>query len=216
MRIFSNTAISLDGKTTLIHEKHEFLGSAEDRKNMSRLRAEADAILVGGNSFRNWPYPLLPNSDDLEKCAPQKKWLQVVVSRRMDFNKILSNFVGAERLQLLFFTRKDVKPPHFPHEVLFYPNDPTISQIVEELNQRGIKNLLVEGGGNLIYQFLKYNLLHEMYITICPKIIGNYKSPSLADGPGLDRLLVPQMILKECRTFKNEIFLHYVLEKNRS
>ncbi len=211
MRIVSNTAVSLDGKTTLVLDKHEFLGSEEDRKNMSRLRAQADAILVGGSSFRNWPYPLLPHSDDLEKCDPQKKWLQVVVSRRMNFDNILSNFISVKQLQLLFFTRKDSCPPHFPHEVLSYSDDPTIPQIVDELAQRGINTLLIEAGGNLITQFIRHNLLHEIYITICPKIIGNNRSPSLVDGTGLDRFLVPQMTLKECRTVKNEVFLHYVL-----
>lgn len=209
MRIFSNTAVSLDGKTTLVHEKHEFLGSEEDRKTMSRLRVAADAIIVGGNSFRNWPWPLLPRPEDLEKCDPQKKWLQVVVSRRMNFDQILSNFTGQKRLQLLFLTPKESVPPRFPHEVTAFPTDPTVRQIVDELNKRGVQNLLVEGGGNLIYQFLKQKMLNEMFVTLCPKIVGNSASPSLAYGIGLDHLLVPEMTLKNCRIVGNEIFLHY-------
>jgi len=59
VRVFSNTAMSADGKIgTRLHD-HIAAGSAEDRRMMSELRAQADAVLVGGKTFRNWPLPML-------------------------------------------------------------------------------------------------------------------------------------------------------------
>ena len=52
MKVVSNTAVSLDGRINTRERRFTFFGSARDHARMSRLRAEADAVLVGGATFR--------------------------------------------------------------------------------------------------------------------------------------------------------------------
>jgi hypothetical protein len=57
VKVVSNTAVSLDGRINTRERRFTFFGSARDHARMSRLRAAADAVLVGGATFRNWPHP---------------------------------------------------------------------------------------------------------------------------------------------------------------
>ena len=59
MKVVSNTAISLDGRINTRERRFAFFGSERDHARMSRLRAEADAVLVGGVTFRNWPHAVI-------------------------------------------------------------------------------------------------------------------------------------------------------------
>ena len=64
MKVVSNTAISLDGRINTRERRFAFFGSERDHARMSQLRAEADAVLVGGATFRNWPHAALPDAVD--------------------------------------------------------------------------------------------------------------------------------------------------------
>src|SRR4051812_26625964 len=87
MQVVSNTAISLDGRINTREGRFVLLGSARDHARMSRLRAESDAVLVGGATFRNWPHPALPDDADERAVAgangsSKPRW-NVVVSRSL-------------------------------------------------------------------------------------------------------------------------------------
>lgn len=62
MKVFSNTAVSLDGRINTRERRFVSLGSAEDHRRMSMRRSEADAVLVGGTTFRLWPHASLPEN----------------------------------------------------------------------------------------------------------------------------------------------------------
>jgi riboflavin biosynthesis pyrimidine reductase len=79
VKVVSNTATSLDGRINTRERRFTFFGSARDHARMSRLRSEADAVLVGGATFRNWPHPSLP--DDADRGALRAPLWNVVVTR---------------------------------------------------------------------------------------------------------------------------------------
>lgn len=191
MRIISNTAISLDGRISTAKKNHIRLGSAEDLKRMSVIRNRADAVLVGGATFRQWPHPLLPNPRHVSKLK-RKFWWNVVVSRSAEpcFTKE-------------FFKNKKVKT-HYLGGKKRSPH-----QIVKELKKYKIKTLLLECGGDLLFQFLKAGLLDEMYLTLCPKIIGERGASTLADGEGFLKNGIKKMKLLSYEAVGHEIFLHY-------
>src|SRR4029453_10926111 len=81
MKVVSNTAVSLDGRINTRERRFTFFGSARDHARMSRLRAAADAVLVGGATFRNWPHPALP--DEADRPLLQSRPWNVVVTRSL-------------------------------------------------------------------------------------------------------------------------------------
>ena len=109
-------------------------------------------------------------------------------------------------------TRAAALAPRFPAEVEVeaWPGagDPPVSWILERLAARGIERLLVEAGGDLLFQFLAADALDEMHVTLCPIVVGG-DAPSLADGAGFDRADVRRLQLVASEVEGDEVFLHY-------
>jgi riboflavin-specific deaminase-like protein len=209
MKIFTNTAISLDGKINTSQNKQLFLGSKEDLRLMGVLRGHADAVLVGGNTFRNWPIPS-PPSPGLGRKKPI--W-NVIVSHKMNF-KLSERYLADKRIRPLFLTDKKTLPKTFPCEVVQLAGKITPSWIVKQLTKRGIKNLLIEGGGNLIFQFFAADLINEVYLTVTPRIIGESKAPGFVTGNGFAGHQLKHLNLRASRQVGNEVFLRYSVVKH--
>ena len=208
MKVVSNTAVSLDGRINTREGGFHFLGSARDHARMSALRAQADAVLVGGATFRNWPHPSLPDPADRDRLAGQP-W-NVVVSRRLDV-PLTPEFLAEPGIRPLFLTRAGAVPEGFAAEVEAWDGPGTdlpIPWILDVLRQRGVRLLLVEAGGDLLFQFLAADALDEVFVTLCPLVIGGV-APSLMGGPGFTWLAVRRLRLLACEPQGDEIFLHY-------
>ena len=207
MKVVSNTAVSLDGRINTRERRFTFFGSANDHARMSRLRAAADAVLVGGATFRNWPHPALP--DEADRAQLRSRPWNVVVTRSLDV-PLEEGFLREPAIRPLFVTRAAALPERFPAEVEAWPGegDPPVSWIVDRLAARGVERLLVEAGGDLLFQFLAADALDEMHVTLCPIVVGG-DAPSLADGAGFDRSDVRRLQLLTSEVEGDEIFLHY-------
>ena len=207
MKVVTNTAVSLDGRINTRERRFTFFGSARDHARMSRLRAGADAVLVGGATFRNWPHPSLPDAGD--RGALKAPVWNVVVTRSLDV-PLTPEFLAERAVRPLFVTRAAAVPRAFPAEVEAWPGegDPPVAWIVERLRARGIERLLVEAGGALLFQFLAADAVDEMHVTLCPILIGG-DAPSLVDGAGFDRADVRRLTLVASEVEGDEVFLHY-------
>ena len=209
MKVVSNSAISLDGRINTRERRFAFFGSARDHARMSRLRAEADAVLVGGATFRNWPHPSLPDPEDRGRLRGPI-W-NVVVSRTLDV-PLAPAFVTEAAIRPLFLTRAaSLAGRSLPAEAEGFAgpgNDLPIAWMLEQLARRGVERLLVEAGGDLLFQFLAADAIDEMHLTLCPLVVGG-PAPSLADGGGFDLADASRMRLLSAEPEGDEVFLHY-------
>ena len=207
MKVVTNTAVSLDGRINTRERRFTFFGSVRDHARMSRLRAGADAVLVGGATFRNWPHPSLPDAGD--RVAMKSPLWNVVVTGKLDV-PLSPDYLGERAIRPLFVTRAASVPDGFPAEVEAWTGDgnPPVAWIVERLAARGIERLLVEAGGDLLFQFLAADAVDEMHVTLCPIVVGG-DAPSLVDGAGFDRADVRRLTLVASEVEGDEVFLHY-------
>lgn len=216
MKVTSNTAISLDGRINTREGRFTTLGSARDHHRMSLLRSQADAVLVGGGTFRNWPHPSLPSDEHLAPGAPPM-W-NVIISRGLNV-PLSDEFLGEPRIRPLLLVPRAALPPGFSAparlEVETYDAPAgadagllPVPWIVRTLAARGISNLLVEAGGDLLFQFLLADALDELNVTLCPLVIGG-DTPSLADGPGFLFREMRRLALLSAEIEGDEIFLRY-------
>jgi len=60
-----------------------------------------------------------------------------------------------------------------------------LKRVLELLSRRGVSQLLVEGGGTVIWHFLKDKVVDDFYSYIGPCVIGGTTSPTVADGEGI-------------------------------
>lgn len=211
MKVVSNTAISLDGRINTRERRFAFFGSARDHARMSRLRAEADAVLVGGATFRNWPHAALPDASDRARIAG-RPW-NVVVSRSLDLPLDADAFAEPAVRPLLLTRAGSLVGRRLPAGVEVEGwtgagGDLPVAWILEQVARRGVERLLVEAGGDLLFQFLAADALDEMYLTLCPLVAGG-DAPTLADGAGFDLADLRRLRLMAAEPVGDEVFLHY-------
>ena len=215
MKVISNTATSLDGRIATARFDHVVLGTATDRDYMSVLRARADAVLVGGRTFRNWPLPLVPEPAALARLvasgfpdaeAPPvegRRWWNVIVSRTLEL-PTASRFWADPRVRPLVFS------PHageVPGELVV--GETTPHTIVEELERRGVETLLLECGGDMLFEFLRADLVDEIFLTLCPLLLGGKGAPSLVDGVGFNLADARRFHLCHTKVVGDELYLRY-------
>jgi riboflavin-specific deaminase-like protein len=73
-----------------------------------------------------------------------------------------------------------------------------------------VRRLICEGGGELNDAMFRAGLVDELYLTLCPRIIGGSKAPTIAGGLGFPKLAkAEQLKLKTLKQSRNELFLTY-------
>jgi len=99
----------------------------------------------------------------------------------------------------------------FPVQVIVCGNDTvSIKNLLGTLKKKGIKNILVEGGGITNWAFVKENLIDEAIITVTPYLVGGITATTLVDGDGFSTIAKSiRLKLKNVTKIKNEVILHY-------
>jgi riboflavin-specific deaminase-like protein len=208
-----NCAMSLDGKIALPDRRHVSFGSDEDKRRMSVLRATADAVLIGGTTLRATPFAIVEDRNAVPG-APQRTqpvW-NVVLSRTLDLPFDNPNVTDA-RVRWLVFTRAGVSAEKLAQvrraaEVIELP-EVTVPAVLEVLEARGVKHLLLEAGGDVSGQFFGAGRVDDVYVTLVPIVIGTRGAVSLADGAVFPAGQWPRLRLVASQAVGDELFLHY-------
>lgn len=211
--------MSADGKLGTVAHDHVAIGSSEDRRVMSVLRAQADAVLVGGKTFRNWPLPLVEVDGDLGPDDPRVDrpgpMINAVLTRS-GIAQVSTRRWPDPRVRLVVFgpPSLDAQAHHsaLGAEVRTHPT-PDVDWVLDELQAMGCRSVLVEGGGDLIFAVLRSGRLTELFITVTPKLIGGALAPTPLDGPGLRADEIVNLRLSDLRRVDDELFLHYTLRR---
>jgi riboflavin-specific deaminase-like protein len=210
--IFSNLAISVDGKIAAANRGHCPLGSVEDRRRMRRLRCQADAIIMGASTIRSYKLPCLAMSADGNPAKRQP--VNVIVSHSLEGISPSWNFFTSEKIRRYLFVKKLPKGKKLRQfekssAVVILRRESIAPQIVRVLNKLGHQNLLVEGGGEIMWEFSKLKLIDRYYITLTPKVVGGKTAPTLIDGTGFKSSQIFALKLKKASRVGSEIFLQY-------
>mgnify|MGYP002777984427 FL=1 len=86
---------------------------------------------------------------------------------------------------------------------------------LEQLFSLGIKRLAVLGGGELVAAMLAVDLIDEMWLTVCPLLLGGTNAPSPVAGIGFPENLAPRLELLSAQAEGQEVFLHYRLQRSQ-
>jgi 2,5-diamino-6-(ribosylamino)-4(3H)-pyrimidinone 5'-phosphate reductase len=81
--------------------------------------------------------------------------------------------------------------------------------LLGRLHERGVERLLVEGGGELNWGFVRDGLLDELYVTVAPVLLGGRDAPTLLEGNGLAMDARTRLRLVEVSRLGEEIFCRY-------
>ena len=218
-----NVAAGVDGKIAPVGGGKVNFGSVEDRAQMESLRAEADAVLIGGGTLRSEDPPLLIRDPLVSARRLAAKGsahpLNVVVASTLPDGLDGMDFFREPGTDKLVFTT-DRTPPALRESaarlarVEVIPADETgrvhLPEVVRRLSVLGVRRLLLEGGGELNFSMLEANLIDEVYLTLCPFVFGGRTAPTSFDGAGFTRDRVRKLDLTNHRIGSHgEVFLRY-------
>lgn len=192
--IFINSAMSLDGKLSTIERKQVRISNKEDLERIDKLRASADAVMVGSNTVAIDDPKLVVKSDSLrkeriEKGLPENPAKVMVGSiKKIKLDGDFLNYGNAEKI--IFTTEKEEEKRigELKKKARVYvlgKEKTNIFEMMDILASLGIKRIMVEGGGTLNYELLEAGLVDEIYVAIGPIVFGGKDAPTLADGEGL-------------------------------
>ena len=83
--------------------------------------------------------------------------------------------------------------------------------LLDRLEERGARRVLVEGGGALNAAFVEAGLVDELFVTIAPALLGGGAAPTPVDGAGLGMGERMRLALESVREVDGELFCHYLV-----
>jgi len=217
MFVFSNLAMSIDGKIATATREHFPLGTVEDRKMMHVLRRKAEVVIMGASTIRAFRRPCIVQPIPGQP-AVRRQPLNAIVSSALEGLDPTWPFFTANAKRPILFVGKETSAKRVDlfkqvaDVVRLGRRDQLARDIVRALAKRGVRNLLVEGGGGLMWDFVAHNLIDEFYITLTPKVLGGAAAPTLIDGAGFTKEKVLSLKLKGVKRVKDELFLVYKRE----
>jgi 2,5-diamino-6-(ribosylamino)-4(3H)-pyrimidinone 5'-phosphate reductase len=210
-RVIVNCAMSADGKTALPNGKQLRISSEEDIARMYKLRNKCDAVLVGVGTILS-DDPKLTVKETYVKNPRQPLRVVLDSKGRTPPEALVLNKTANTLLIMAKGHERSFEGKHI--EVVGCTVDRQglleIPCILDLLSQRGIRTLLVEGGGTVIWSFLKSGMIDDLYVYIGPCIIGGKNTPTMAGGEGADSEgeVIPLTIVEISR-LGTGILIHY-------
>lgn len=182
-----NMVSTLDGAATGESGKSGSINNPADKQVFDTLRGLADAIVVGAGTARTEGY------------RPVDKPI-VLVSRG---GAVPERLRGAEPGAVLMATTAGA--PHLDetrgllgadHVLTLGDDDVDLRALKHRLVERGLADLLSEGGPSLLGAMLAQGVVDELTATVVPRLIGG-DHPRIVTGPPLDVPLTLHTLLEQ-------------------
>jgi riboflavin biosynthesis pyrimidine reductase len=183
-----NMVTTIDGRAQL-SGRAEGLSGRPDRRLMQHYRAAYDAVGSGVGTLR---------ADDFwSHLSAEMAAARVAAGRPAQSTAVVVAGAGPVPTDRRWFTHADqprivvvgasstVRDLPAGTELLVAPTEaPEPAWILEQLAERGISSLLMEGGPHLNASFLAADLIDELYWTVGARLLGTDALPMIAAIPG--------------------------------
>lgn len=192
-----NVAMTADGKIDTFERRGATISSQRDKERVDRLRAESDAIMVGGRTLLDENPKLTVKSAklraDREARGQTPNPAKVGVVSDADIGPE-SEFLNAGPARIVIFTTQGTSKKQLEFlrargvEVFVHETERVdLPKALSTLKGTGINRLMVEGGATLNFELLRLGLVDELTAYLAPLVFGGESAPTLAAGPGLVR-----------------------------
>lgn len=214
-------AMSIDGYLDSEAPRRVAMSNAEDFDRVDQLRADSDAIMVGASTVRRDDPRLLVRSAD-------RRLERVAAGRSMTPVKVTVTASGDLPVESSFFTSGDVdKIVYCPRAeaariasalggnatVVALRNEVTMRDVAEDLAERGVRRLMVEGGGRLHTQFLREDIADELQLVIAPFFVGESRAPRFVEAGAFPWTATRRARLADTRRIGDVVLLRYALSE---
>ena len=199
-------AMSIDGRLGLKNGESKWISSQKSRSFVHKLRADFDAIIIGGNTLRK-DNPLL-TTRGFKQIEP----LRVVFTRTLDLPKKAKLWETDVSKTLVVYDSSTANednlkriPRNVSIEKVSSDNPKLLSKILAE---KGCNKVLWECGPELATSAVKAKCIQEYITFISPKILGgeNAMNP-FSDFEFKSMEEVIKLNLSEIKSYSSDIYL---------
>ncbi len=211
-------AMSADGKIADRERSPARFGSTADRLHLETQMAQADGVLFGAGTLRTYGTTLRITQPDLLEQRQQQgnppQPVHIVCSSSGKLDPDYRFFQQAVPRWLLT-SAEGAKgwSDRLEFERVLIAIAPTNwHQIFQQLAALGLQKIVVTGGGQLVASLLEAGVIDEIWLTVCPLILGGAQAPTPIDGYGFPAHLAPRLDLQSAQVLGSEVFLRYYLQ----
>lgn len=188
-QVVLSCATSIDGYLDDASDRRLILSNAADFDRVDELRADADAILVGANTIR-----------------ADNPRLQVRSAARRAAREAAGRPPTPLRVTL---SRSGNVPASFIDDNTIVYGDSSLQELLADLFGRGVRRLLVEGGGSVLTSFLTSGLADELWLAVAPFFVGDPRAPRFVHEGRF-----PRATLASVQQLGNMAVHHYLLSES--
>jgi 5-amino-6-(5-phosphoribosylamino)uracil reductase len=207
--------MSADGKIADEPRSPARFGSDQDRYHLETQVAAADAMLLGAGTLRAYGTSLVVRRELLaqrrQRGQPDQP-VHIVVSASGRLNPKDRFFSQPLPRWLMTTTQTATRlgdRPEFDRILTAGEAVLDLPQAIAQLPSLGIHTLVVGGGGQLVASLVAAGWVDDLWLTICPLLLGGQQAPTPLDGIGYPQAIAPRLELCSADAIAQEVFLHY-------
>lgn len=213
--------VSLDGYLDSATEQRLLLSNDADFDRVDEVRSDSDAIMVGAGTVRRDDPALLVRSAERQQRRVSQGAaatpVKVTVTAEGDLNPEAQFFASGDCEKLVYCASQTAEKMR---EVLgdlatVIDGGPEVSMraISEDLHQRGVRRLMVEGGGTIHTQFLTEGVADELQLAVAPLFVGDSRAPRFVGDGEFPWCADRRAVLVEVRPIDDVVLLRYALSQ---
>jgi len=220
MRVVVNVAMSADGKLSSRERTQIDISGSEDFERVDELRAESDAVMIGVGTVLADDPSLTVDSEQLraerKEQGKSQNPARVVADSRIRTppdSTVLDD--GAETFLLV----SEAAPQDFIDQmeeagatvIARGESRVDLPAAFEQLEASGIDQLMIEGGGEIIFSLFENGLVDRLSVFVGPLVIGGREAPTVADGEGFVSDF-PELELESVERIDDGVLLEYAVD----
>lgn len=215
MYVILNAAMSIDGKISTRRNDSSF-SSRKDWIRVHKLRSSVDGIVVGistvleDNPMLSVRYYSKGTKDPVRIIVDSNARIPLnsrIIRSSKNIQTIVATTPNASTRKIKELKKAGVQV------LVSGKGKVNIKNLFQQLENLGLKRILVEGGGEINWSVLKIRLANELIVTISPVVVGGRDAKTLVEGEGIANITngIKMRLSKTLINYKNEIVLFYKL-----
>lgn len=212
-------SMSLDGYLDSATDQRLLLSNDADFDRVDETRAESDAILVGAATVRMDNPRLLVRSarrrqqrvDAGRPTTPMK----VTVTASGNLDPLCRFFVEGDCPKVVYCASgvAGITVDRLGGVADVVPGDACVrmDELSADLHDRGVRRLMVEGGGTVLTQFLTHGLADELHLVVAPFFVGDSRARRFVGDGRFPWCPERRATLVEARPIGDVVLLRYAL-----
>ncbi|MET8282241.1 dihydrofolate reductase family protein [Micromonospora sp. NPDC005174] len=217
--VLLSCATSIDGYIDDASDQRLLLSNDDDLDRVDAVRADCDAILVGAATVRRDDPRLLVRSasrrtERLARGRPASP-TKVTLTARGDLDPTARFFTAGDSTRLVYCASGALDKTRERVGALATVVDGgepvDLGWILADLAARGVRRLMVEGGGTVHAQFLTAGLADELHLVVAPFFVGDRRAPRFVGEGTFPWHPGRRARLAEARPIGDVVLLRYAL-----